>query len=164
MATDEMVTIDIHRFKETEAKEISDMIQHSIMEMNVGDYDMEVLMDQVKFYTPDRVKQLASMGHTYVATENKRVVACGSIVAPEDQPETAEIRSVFVMPEDTFRGIGRAIMTALETDEYYQNAKHIVVEASTSASDFCKKLGFNYVCGAPVFENRDHSRMEKFKD
>lgn len=159
-----MAKIDIHPMKETEAKEVSEMIEHSLLELNVGDYDYDVLMEQIKFYTPERVKQLAEMGHTYVATENKRVVACGSTVKLPDQPDTAEIRSVFVMPEETYRGIGRAMMTHLENDEFCQAAKRILVAASLTAHIFCEKLGYSYVDGAPSFEENDHYLMQKIKD
>ena len=159
-----MAKIDIHPFKQTEAQEVSDLIGKTIMELNVGDFDMEVLMDQVKFYTPDRVKELATLGHTYVATEDKRVVAVGSIVELPDQPDAAEIRSVFVSPDEGFRGIGRALMTHLETDEFYKKASRIMLESTADACGFCEKMGFGYVGCNPMMENRDYYPMVKIKE
>ena len=158
-----MAKIDIHSFKETEAQEVSQLIGNTIMELNAGDYDMEVLMDQAKFYTADRVKELARLGHTYVATEDKRVVAVGTIVELPDQPGTAEIRSLFVSPDEAFRGIGRAMMMHMETDEFYQKADRIMVDSSVDSCEFCLKLGFDYLGGKPVFENNDHYHMVKVK-
>lgn len=53
-----------------------------------------------------------------------------------------DIRLCYVLPEAQRRGLGRAMMTALEEEATRLNLTEITLESTTTAHDFYRALGF----------------------
>ena len=71
--------MNIRRFKEEEAKEVSDLIRNTIRISNTKDYPLELMELLIETETPEHVLERASWTHFYVAEDEGRIVGCGAI-------------------------------------------------------------------------------------
>ena len=62
------------------------------------------------------------------------------------------------------KGVGRKIINTLETDEFYVRASRIEIPASITATEFYRKVGYDYKNGVKELDNEHHYRLEKFKE
>jgi putative acetyltransferase len=75
-----------------------------------------------------------------VATLNGRVVGIGAVV-----PAGRELRACYVHPDAGRRGVGRAIVAALEAEARAQAAPWLDLDASLNAAPFYAALGYAVV-------------------
>ena len=98
----------------------------------------------------------------YVACDGDRIVGTGT-VAPYWGSETESILlTVFVLPDYQGKGIGRAIIGALEQDAYGRRAHRIEIPASLTAVQFYRHLGYDYKNGVTEPEGGLMYRLEKY--
>lgn len=71
--------MEIRRFKEEEAKEVSELIRKTIRISNTKDYPLQLMELLIESETPEHVLERASWTHFYVAVEDGKIIGCGAI-------------------------------------------------------------------------------------
>ncbi|MDR3597825.1 GNAT family N-acetyltransferase [Clostridium sp.] len=158
-----MEDLSIRRFDKNDETEVSNIICRNFLEVNIRDYSKKEMEDLSKVYNSDKVVQISDYAHMYVACIDKKIVGCGAISSFWGKQDESILLTIFVLPELQGKGIGRAIIETLESDEYFLRAKRIEIPASITACDFYKKMGYTYKDGLEELDDEGHYRMEKFR-
>ena len=155
--------MEIRRFKETDAQEVSALIAKTLRTTNIRDYSPEFIENEVKILTPEYIAWRASWTHFYVACEEGEIVGCGAIGPYWGSETESSLFTIFVLPEHQGRGIGRKIIETLEQDEFALRAKRIEIPASITACEFYRKMGYDYKSGVNQEDEEGLYRLEKFR-
>lgn len=158
-----MQNITIRKFQEKDAEAVSALIAKTMRTTNINDYPADVIESVINRLTPDNIIQRASWMHFYVVCDNDTVIGCGAIGSYWGKLDESSLFNIFVLPEYQGKGIGRKIVETLEQDEYFLRAKRIEIPSSITASEFYKKLGYNYKGGIRIIDEENHIPMEKFR-
>ena len=153
--------MNIRRFKEEEANEVSDLIRNTIRISNTKDYPLELMKLLIETETPEHVLERASWTHFYVAEDEGRIVGCGAIGPFWGKEDESGLFTIFVHPEYQRKGVGRAIIETLEKDEYFLRAKRIEIPASITGVPFYLKMGYHFKNGIKEPDDEHLIRMEK---
>ncbi|MBR3532746.1 MAG: GNAT family N-acetyltransferase [Clostridiales bacterium] len=151
----------ISRFKEEQAKEVSDLIRTTIRISNTKDYPLELMEQLIESETPEHVIERASWTHFYVAQDEGRIVGCGAIGPYWGKEDESSLFTIFVLPEYQGKGIGRSIIETLENDMFFLRAKRIEIPASITGVPFYLKMGYHYKNGITTPDEEHLIRMEK---
>jgi len=153
----------IRRFENTDAAEVSALIQKTLRISNIKDYSAEYVERDAQLFTPEYVIQRAGWTHFYVVCLDSQIVGCGAIGPYWGKTDESSLFNIFVLPEYQGKGIGRAIIATLEQDEYFLRAKRIEIPASITACAFYRKMGYDYKNGVDQVDEEGLYRLEKFK-
>ena len=153
--------MEIRRFKEEDAKEVSDLIRKTILISNTKDYPKDLMDALIETETPEHVLQRASWTHFYVVVDKQQIVGCGAIGPYWGKEDESSLFTIFVLPEYQGKGIGRAIIETLEKDEYFLRAHRIEIPASITGVPFYLKMGYNYKDGITEPDEEHLIRLEK---
>ncbi len=151
----------ISRFKEEQAKEVSDLIRTTIRISNTKDYPLELMEQLIESETPEHVIERASWTHFYVAQDEGRIVGCGAIGPYWGKEDESNLFTIFVLPEYQGKGVGRSIIETLENDMFFLRAKRIEIPASITGVPFYLKMGYHYKNGITTPDEEHLIRMEK---
>lgn len=155
--------MEIRRFQETDAPEVSALIAKTLRTTNIRDYSPEFIEQEVSVLTPEYIAWRASWTHFYVACEGERIIGCGAIGPYWGSETESSLFTIFVLPDCQGRGIGRKIVETLEQDEFALRAKRIEIPASLTACEFYRKLGYDHKQGAGHVDEEGLYRLEKFR-
>ncbi len=153
----------VRRFRERDAKEVSELIAKTLRTTNIRDYSPEYIENDVSRLTPDHLIERAGWTHFYVVCEGSVIVGCGAIGPYWGREDESSLFTIFVLPEHQGKGIGRAIIDTLEKDEYFLRARRIEVPASITACGFYKKMGYSHKNGIAAVDGEQLYRLEKFR-
>ena len=159
----EKEAVEIRRFKETDAQEVSALIAKTLRTTNIRDYSSEFIEKEVKVLTPEYIAWRASWTHFYVVCDEARIVGCGAIGPYWGSETESSLFTIFVLPEYQGKGTGRRIVETLERDEFALRAKRIEIPASITACAFYRKLGYDYKNGITSVDDELLFRLEKFR-
>ena len=152
----------VRRFKESDAAAVAELIKETLRISNTRDYPADIMEELMKRHTPEYVLQRASWTHFYVAEEENHLIGCGAIGPYWDKEDESSLFSFFVRPDQQRKGIGAAIMQALENDEYALRAKRIEIPASITGLPFYQKMGYQFKDGNDQPDGELLYRLEKF--
>ena len=153
--------MEIRRFEEKDAQEVSALIAHTLRTTNIRDYSAEFIENEVNTLTPEYIAWRASWTHFYVVCDGKQIVGCGAIGPYWGSETESSLFTIFVLPEYQGRGIGRRIIKTLEQDEFFLRAKRVEIPASITACGFYRKLGYDYKDGVSLPDDELLYRLEK---
>ena len=153
----------VRRLKEQDAPAVSELIITTIRISNVRDYPADLMEELIKTQTPEHVLERASWTHFYVAEEAGRIVGCGAIGPYWGKEDESSLFSIFVHPDYQGKGIGRAIVEALEQDEFALRAKRIEIPASITGLPFYRKMGYSFKDGKETVDEERLYRLEKYR-
>ncbi len=156
--------MDIRRFTEQDAKAVSELIIRTIRISNVRDYPAELMEELVRTETPEHVLQRASWTHFYVAEEEGKIIGCGAIGPYWGKEDESSLFTIFVDPDCQGKGIGRAIVGALEQDEFALRARRIEIPASITGLPFYQKMGYSFKDGKNEIDEEHLYRLEKYRN
>ena len=139
--------MQIRRVGITDAPAISALIIKTMRISNTRDYSREDMEALILHQQPADILKKASWTHFYVAEEDGCIIGCGAIGPSEDMKDECRLFSIFVLPEWQGRGVGRAIVEALELDEFALRATRIEISASITGLEFYRKLGYDHKDG-----------------
>ena len=152
----------IRRFKESDAKEVVNVIKRASLEVNIKDYTKEAMDKLVKKITEEFVIKRAAQFHMYVVTEEEQVIGVGAVGPYWDSLTESSLFNVFILPEHQKKGLGKKLVKELESDEYYKRADRIEIASSITALEFYRHLGYGFKkYGNITNENGDYI-LEKF--
>ncbi|KPN89874.1 GNAT family N-acetyltransferase [Pseudomonas nunensis] len=121
-----------------DAAAISQVIIQSLRQSNAQDYSAEIIAQVETSFSTESILLLLSQRQVFVATLDHQVVATASL-------DHDIIRSVFVAPDHQGSGIGRQLMTTLQSVARDANIKILRVPSSITAEGFYLKLGFQKI-------------------
>ncbi len=104
--------------------------------------DEEILAFLVQVTTPGYIDALMTT-HAYVATVGGQLVGTAAWTAGDDSGASARISSVFVDPLFTGGGIGRRLLSAVETSASDAGYHRFTVRATANAVPFFLALGYD---------------------
>ncbi len=155
--------MNIRRFEEKDAQEVSALIARTLRTTNIKDYSPEFIENEVKVLTPEYIAWRASWTHFYVVCDGETIIGCGAIGPYWGSETESSLFTIFVLPEHQGRGIGRKIIQTLEQDEFALRARRIEIPASVTARDFYRKMGYDYKNGVDRTDEEQLYRLEKFR-
>lgn len=156
------ILMKIRKFKEKDAKEVSDLIIRTLKETSIKDYSKAYIENLSKAQSTKALIEFSKTNNFYLGEEDGKIVACGAIGPYKDKKDEACLYKIFIDPAYQKRGYVREIMKTLEKDLYYQKAKRIEVPASISALDFYLKLGYDFKDGGDKLDENLLYGLEKF--
>ncbi len=157
------MSLAIRRFEEKDADAVSRLIIRTLREVNVRDYSEDYIEKTVSEMTPDGIKKRASWTHFYVACDTEKIIGCGAIGPYWGKEDESSFFTIFVLPEEQGKGVGRRIIETLEADEYFLRARRVEIPASITACDFYRKFGFDYKNGVDQPDDEGLIRLEKYR-
>ena len=155
--------MNIRRFKEQDAQEVSALIAKTLRTTNIRDYSPEFIENEVKILTPEYIAWRAGWTHFYVVCEGEKIIGCGAIGPYWGSETESSLFTIFVLPEYQGKGIGRRIVETLERDEFALRASRIEIPASITACEFYRKLGYDYKNGVNTTDEEGLYRLEKHR-
>jgi len=153
----------IRRFEEKDAAQVSALVIRALRITNAKDYSAEEMEELARRMQPEDILQRASWTHMYVAGDGDRLIGCGAIGPYWGKTDESSLFTIFVDPDCQGKGIGRAIVEALEQDEYGLRARRIEIPASITALGFYEKMGYRKKPGCEEPDEEQLYRMEKFR-
>ena len=158
-----MQKITIREFEIKDAEAVSALIAKTMRTTNVKDYTAEVIENTISRLTSENIIQRAGWMHFYVVCECDTIIGCGAIGSYWGKLDESSLFNIFVLPEYQGKGVGRKIVETLEQDEFFLRAKRIEIPSSITASEFYRKLGYNYKNGIKIIDEEHHIPMEKIR-
>lgn len=155
--------MEIRRFEEKDAREVSALIAKTLRTTNIKDYTPEFIEQEVNVLTPEYIAWRASWTHFYVACEGETIIGCGAIGPYWGSETESSLFTIFVLPEKQGLGVGRRIVQTLEADEFALRASRIEIPASKTAYAFYRKLGYADKNGVHGVDDEGLHRLEKFR-
>lgn len=152
------------RFKESDAENVSHLVQRNMLEINSKDYGLEATTKLAGQYNAEKILQIASYAHMYVFEWKEQIVGVGAISSFWGSEAESILLTIFVLPELHGKGIGKIIIDTLEKDELFTRAHRIEIPASITATDFYRKFGYDYKNGIKELDDEGHYRLEKFRE
>ncbi|MCI1632530.1 MAG: GNAT family N-acetyltransferase [Liquorilactobacillus nagelii] len=151
-------------FKNSDAKAVANLVKQTMYITNIKDYSREYLENDLKDLTAQKFIEKAKYFHCYVLidTANNEVVAVGSIGPYWGKKDESSLFNIFVLPEYQGKGIGRKLITVLESDIYFKRANRIEIPASITGLGFYQKMGYHFKNGNNSLDNEQLYRLEKF--
>ena len=151
----------IRRFRETDAKDVSQLIRTTVRISNTKDYPVELTDALIRSETPERILERGSWTHFYVVQDGDRIIGCGAIGPYWGKEDESSLFTIFVLPEYQGKGIGRMIVETLEQDEFFLRARRIEIPASVTGVPFYLRMGYHYKDGIREPDDEHLVRMEK---
>lgn len=102
---------------------------------NVADYPPERLRPLADYFSPAKVGELNRERVCLIAEEAGRIVGTAAL-------EGGELVTFFVLPEHQGRGIGAALLGALEASARTQGRARLGVNASLTGAAFYERHGY----------------------
>ena len=67
-----------------------------------------------------------------------------------------------MLPEKQNRGVGRALIGAIERDPWFLTARRVIIPASINALHFYQGLGYTFAPGGDTLDEEQLYCLEKF--
>ena len=152
----------IRLFVESDAGAVQTIIHRGLREINGKDYPAELIEEYCAYFTLGKIKSQADSAHMYIAVSGDKILGTGSIAPYWGSEKESILLTIYVLPEMIGKGIGTAIINALEQDEYFLRANRIEIPSSITAVKFYQKMGYAPKNGIEP-DKEGIVPMEKFK-
>lgn len=156
--------LEIRRFAEQDAGELSAMIEETLRISNSRDYPPEEIQRYIRELCPQELIARSRWMHFYVCRDGQRLVGCGGIGPYWGSKEESSLFTIFVLPSYQGQGLGRKIMETLEQDEFFLRARRVEIPASITACSFYRKMGYDYKNGIAQPDETGKYRLEKYRE
>ena len=155
--------MNIRLFRSGDEQAVSAMIARTLRETNSRDDPPEFIEQHVRVLDAAEIRKRAGWMHFHVAEEDGHPVGCGAIGPYWGSETESSLFNLFVLPEYQGRGIGRAIVRALEEDAFFLRARRVEIPASITGTPFYLKMGYAFKPGVPHPDGEGLNRLEKHR-
>ena len=153
----------IRRFKPTDADAVVHVSELATRITSGAVYDQAFVEEMVAKQTRDYFLRRGEQMHFYVACEDDdTVIGCAAIGPYHKNPAESCLYSVFVLPEKQNRGVGRALIGAIERDPWFLTSRRVIIPASINALHFYQGLGYTFAPGGDMLDEEQLYCLEKF--
>jgi GNAT superfamily N-acetyltransferase len=132
--------IQIRLAKERDAPDTCHVIRNSILESCADDHrgDAQLLEEWLRNKTPEFVRRiiLEPSAFSVVACVNEETVGFGSAL------ETGELTLCYVAPSVRFKGVGKALLAALQDNAARAGVEALCLDSTHTARAFYLRNGF----------------------
>jgi GNAT superfamily N-acetyltransferase len=125
----------IRPYRSSDADAVSKIIRTTMRISNSADYPLEHLQPLIDYFSPAKIEQINGDRVCLVAEEDGDLLATAGL-------ETDELVTFFVLPEAQGRGIGAALLRALEKIAHAQGITELKVNASMTGTSFYERHGY----------------------
>jgi GNAT superfamily N-acetyltransferase len=125
----------IRTLKRADLKQVSALIQNTLMVTNTLDYDLKVIGHMVAAYSPERLAEMAHNRKIYIYEQNNKIHGVIGL-------ENGEVYNFFVAPDRQGSGIGKALLERIEKQARREGARRVTVNSSITAASFYTKMGY----------------------
>ena len=153
--------IRIRPFRNGDEAGMADLVAVTLKVSNRNDYSPEYIEGIIQGHSPGFFSERAADSHFYIACDRERIIGCGGITGYRGSTSESYLISVFVRPEYQGRGIGKRIMEALESDEFFRRAWRTELGASVTAVGFYQEMGYAFKNGVTAPDESGVVKMEK---
>lgn len=91
--------MEIRRFKNGDAAQVSDLVCRNFIEINSKDYPISEMQTLAKIYDAEKILSIASYAHTYIVCDEERIIGTGSISSYWGSETESILLTIFVLPE-----------------------------------------------------------------
>ncbi len=130
-----MDELRIRRYRSEDADAVSGIIRRTMRISNRVDYPIEQLQPLIDYFSPAKVEQINQTRVCLVAEKGGPLLATAGL-------EEDEVVTFFVLPEQQGRGIGSALLQALEAQARDQGFMELRLDASLTGTPFYARHGF----------------------
>ena len=127
--------ITVRKFRIEDALEASQLIRKTLTKVNSKFYPTSVIKYMYNEFSPEFLIELSKEREFFIAIENSKII--GTITINHDY-----IGTVFVNPENHYKGIGTKLMVTIENLAKQRKIKKLRLESSINAVNFYEKLGY----------------------
>lgn len=127
--------MQIRPFKKSDAKELSDMIRATLINVNIKDSPKFAIEEQHGEYGPEEVDAMSKGRDLFVAVESDQIV--GSVAR-----EGNHICSLFVKHELRKQGIGKVLLRFIENKIKHAGFKTAELTSGPTALSWYEKMGY----------------------
>jgi len=114
------------------------LIHETLNTSNTVDYTKTITQHLINnHYTPEWLNRKQANAYFLVALQDKQPIGTGIL-------EDSEIKALFTHPAYQGKGIGKQILTQLETHAKQNNVKTVHLNSSKTAYNFYKQQGYTY--------------------
>jgi len=156
------MSYEIVNYDSKYCNDISNIITRNLLEINVKDYGLEKMQEDVTRFTPEMIERYSKESKIYVALDKDKPVGTLRVGKFWGGGENDYVfLTIFVLPEYHGKGIGRLLMENAEKYVTELGAKTIKIPSGITAHRFYNKLGYNYMNGLEpdaegiIFMNKD---------
>jgi GNAT superfamily N-acetyltransferase len=125
----------IRPYRSADADAVSKIIRTTMRISNSADYPIEHLQPLIDYFSAAKVEQINGERVCLVAEEDGHLLATAGL-------EVDELVTFFVLPEAQGRGIGAALLHALEEIAHAQGIPELRVNASMTGVPFYERHGY----------------------
>lgn len=138
--------IKIIPFEAAHAEAVSCIITRNLLEVNTKDYPQKEMQALAEKFRPEDVLAFSRWRRMFCAVEGEKVLGTAGYakIPPENNQGEYYMLSVFVLPEQHGRGIGKMLVQAVERAAAGEGAQILTVPASRTALQFYIKAGYCY--------------------
>lgn len=117
---------------------ISAVIIAALQQSNAQDYSPQIIAQVKRSFSPEAIVHLMTQRQVFVATIGDQVAATASL-------EQNTLRSVFVDPVFQGKGMGRLLVSAVESAAAQHGVRQLRVPSSITAEGFYHTLGYRKI-------------------
>ncbi len=131
-------TLTLRTAQETDADQISALVQRTVRISNAQDYSAAVIARVVGSFTAETVLGFLKSREVLVACRGEAIVGTASL-------DGDVVRAVFVAPEVQGMGVGQKLMAVIESVAAQNGVRILTVPASLTGKPFYIRLGYREV-------------------
>lgn len=132
------MSIEVRKFKEEDAVEVSNVIKQSFRTLISHSYTKESIEDQIEENSPKKIIEKAKKVKYFVAMENEKIVGFGGY-------SEEKVHTFFVLPKMQGKGIGGKILEKVLSEAKTEGIKSLKCWSTFSAENFYASFGFKKI-------------------
>lgn len=128
----------IRKFKDSDASDLAEVISRTLVEVNAKDYSPEAIQEKINEYSPENIRRLGGFKQIFVAENDGQQIGVAMLRGDE-------ISCVFVLPDQSGKGVGKTLMQAVEDKAKLDGCDSVHLSSSVTAKTFYEGLGYRNV-------------------
>lgn len=113
----------------------SALIRNTLLISNSGDYDIEVISNLMKSFSPENLRMTLRKREMFMFEEQNEILGTIGL-------EGSKVHDFFVAPDRQKRGVGSALLSFVEARAKENGVRNLYLAASLTAVRFYKKKDY----------------------